>query len=74
MFLLHISVPRSPEVVSVVYVANIVKFVEVNASNTFLDIFGSFISVIFAGMVFHIGLMTRLPHFCWDGIPYWVND
>ena len=28
----------------------------------FLDIFGSFISVIFAGMVFHIGLITRLPH------------
>ena len=33
-----------------------------NASNIFLEIFGSFISVIFAGVVFRIGLMNRLPH------------
>ena len=46
----------------------------VNASNIFLEIFGSFISVIFAGMVFHIGLMNRLPHLSsgvWQEVGGW---
>ena len=32
-------------------------------ANVILDIFGSFISVIFTGVVFHVGFMNRLLHY-----------